>query len=291
MNWFGPIVVLAAVSSVSTAHALTEANVYLFKGDKNGTLHMVGQPTDKSKTDASVIIGNKELCGKLQKDSESTAAKNASEAKGNPVCLPGYSGEYRFSRQHMFSDKDIPVALGFDNCSIKPMRDNALHPSKQLIEGFKSGHNLPKYLSERAKVFVGADGSKYLSFIGIKAKTKKAKDPETNLYEVDGVAKRDFFLFDMESKKFVLDKRDQVCCDPKNENVYLCNLPKMVETACFESNKNLEKFQGLVADSGKLYAYAVDSGTEGVHGYVWQIENNSQKQIYHQTFYAVEGCK
>ena len=275
----------------STAMAITKSDVVLFKGDQKGTLHLILEKgTAPGK--AAIALNNQTMCGDVSKVSASaTKTTTQSGSNADPECKPTYTSAYRFSKTHKFTDREIPLAIGFNNCSVSFLRDNAVFPSEKLMNDFKKDNSLPQYVSHQAKVFSGEDGSKYLSFIGMVGETTKSKNPDLYKFELSGTVKRDFFLYDLSNKKFVLNKREQVCCDPKEENVYLCNLPKQAESACFDPYRKLENIVGLAKDQGKLYAFNVTSVNEGVRAYVSELADNEQKDVFSQSFYALEGCR
>jgi hypothetical protein len=279
------LVTLAIFCFAGIAHALTEENVRLFKADKTGTLHLVGAPSDTGKLDASIIVGDKALCGSLQKN---TGKKQIAADQG---CRSGYSGTYKFNQKHLVSDRELPLLLGFDSCLVKPLSPS--QPSKETIERFKKDRGLSGYVSERAKQFTDSRGAEYLMFIGMKAKTKPGRNSEISPLDVVGAAKRDFLLVDVARKKSVLDLREQTCCDPKTANL-VCEYLSQSESACFEPSivdEKIVSFEGLLEDDGKLYSYAVGYGVEGAHGFVWEIANNAQKEVFHRPIYALGGCK
>lgn len=271
---------------VTNSFALTAKDIVLFKADQKGVLHQI--ETEKLGK-VQVILDGKAICGKTE--THTPLKVKPSKLNSEPVCKPDYTSKVKFSQSHKMSENSIPLAIGISGCDLEVFKETKSDSNKKLVSQFKKANNLPPYLYEQAKIFVGSGGEKYLSFTGVIGKKVKSSELSAFKYMIEGVVKRDFFFYDLKDKKFLLIRNAQTCCDPNSDTYHLCSVPGHSQLPCFDPSRGLEKMNSLAKHKGNLYSYTVGPGLEGVHAYVWQIKDGKRTRVFHKSFYAIDGCE
>jgi hypothetical protein len=281
------LLIFLILSLSQLALALTKSDVMMFKSDSNGMLHLTDDVTASGKV--SVIIGEDVRCGDIIHTPLVKQTRPDSK-RTIEVCDSSYSNQLRFSQKHKFPSTEIPLALGFKGCDVSALKTNpASKDNSKIITDFKTENNLGSYNSEKTQVFNDKGTPRYLSFIGILANTNGSKD---KFAKIEGEVKRDFFVYDLEKKKFILQRKGQNCCvvDKHRMGVPDCSIFKMAEHEC-SSSYDKENFKGLVQHNNALYAYAVDVGMESFYGAIWELKDDKMVEVSRLAQYGLNGCR